>query len=241
MNLKIFTYTNKGGKQNNEDYLDYYFEGNKGAFVLADGLGGHGNGDVASKLVVQTILPYLEEVSDVDIEYMEAAFQKANQQLLLNQELPNQANMRTTAVVLHIEEDKAVWGHLGDSRLYYISDNHMAYITKDHSVTYKKYLSGEIRYTDINSDEDRPSLLGVFGNKDKFKPEFVESAQKVKAGDAFLLCSDGFWEYVFDEEILIDFLKSESPRQWAEYMLLRHIKRTKPSNDNYSLVAVFVE
>ncbi|HWT73101.1 MAG TPA: hypothetical protein VN258_00030, partial [Mobilitalea sp.] len=125
--------------------------------------------------------------------------------------------------------------------LYYLSDNELSEVTKDHSVTYKKYLMGEIRYQDINSDDDRSSLLGAFGNSNKFHPEFIEMPQLIKSGDAFFLCTDGFWEYVYDEEILIDFLKAATPKQWAELMLLRHIKRTKPSNDNYSLIAVFVE
>ena len=63
----------------------------------------------------------------------------------------------------------------------------------------------------------------------------------VAAGDAFLLCSAGFWEYVYNEEILAELCKAHTPKEWAEGMLLRHIRRTPPGNDNFSLIAVFVE
>jgi serine/threonine protein phosphatase PrpC len=241
MDLRIHTYTNKGGKQNNEDYLEYCSEVENGIFILADGLGAHGNGEVASKLVAQTLLSDLKSASYINIEYLKDAFKRANDALLDNQEKLNLLNMKTTAVVLCISEDKAIWGHLGDSRLYYLSDAELSEVTRDHSVSYKKYLTGEILYRDINSDDDRASLLGAFGNRDRFQPEFIDIPQVIKKGDAFLLCSDGFWEYVFDEEIHIDFLKARTPKQWAELMLLRHIKRTKPSNDNYSLIAIFIE
>ena len=60
-------------------------------------------------------------------------------------------------------------------------------------------------------------------------------------GDAFLLCSDGFWEFVYNEEMQADLLKAETPVQWVRLMLLRHIRRTPPGNDNFSAIAVFVE
>ena len=71
------------------------------------------------------------------------------------------------------------------------------------------------------------------------KPEAGQA--ELRPGDAFLLCSDGFWEYVYQEEMLADLLKAETPEGWARDMLLRHIRRTPPGNDNFSLITVFVE
>ncbi|MDE6880720.1 MAG: hypothetical protein K2P20_05115, partial [Oscillospiraceae bacterium] len=104
--------------------------------------------------------------------------------------------------------------------------------------TYMKYLGGEISYMDIYHDDDRSSLLRVLG-KESCRPEAGGCA--LRAGDAFLLCSDGFWEYVCQEEILADLLKAETPEQWGKLMLLRHIRRAPAGNDNFSLIAVFVE
>ena len=91
---------------------------------------------------------------------------------------------------------------------------------------------------DVYHDDDRSSLLRVLG-KPNAKGDSGEAA--VKGGDAFLLCTDGFWEYVYQEEMLVDWLKSAAPEQWAEGMLLRHIRRAPPGNDNFSVITVFVE
>ena len=101
-----------------------------------------------------------------------------------------------------------------------------------------KYLGGEISYMDVYHDDDRSSLLRAMGNP-ICTPEGGEGT--ARPGDAFLLCSDGFWEFVYNEEMLVDCLKSRTPEEWARRMLLRHIRRTPPGNDNFSLIAVFVE
>ena len=146
--------------------------------------------------------------------------------------------MRTTAVALKLAEGQAVWGHIGDSRLYRFSNGELAGVTADHSVTYRKFLGGEISYMDVYHDDDRSSLLRVLG-KASCQPETGQA--ELKPGDAFLLCSDGFWEYVYQEEIQADLLKAETPAQWVQLMLLRQIRRTPPGNDNFSVIAVFVE
>ena len=155
-----------------------------------------------------------------------------------HQTVPGQEDMKTTAAALSIHEDTAVWGHMGDSRLYRFSGGALVQFTRDHSVTYMKYLGGEISYMDICHDDDRSSLLRVLGRA-PCKPEAAQS--ETAPGDAYLLCSDGFWEYVYREEILADLLKAETPQTWAESMLLRHIRRVPEGNDNFSLITVFVE
>ena len=101
-----------------------------------------------------------------------------------------------------------------------------------------KYLGGDISYLDVYHDDDRSSLLRTLG-KPACQPESGQA--DIRPGDAFLLCSDGFWEFVYDEEMQADLLKAETPEQWVRLMLLRHIRRTPPGNDNFSAIAVFVE
>ena len=127
---------------------------------------------------------------------------------------------------------------MGDSRLYHFSGGELTHFTRDHSVTYMKYLGGEISYMDVYHDDDRSSLLRVLGKAD-CHPETGSSV--LQPGDAFLLCSDGFWEFVYNEEIQADLLKAETPKQWVQLMLLRHIRRTPPGNDNFSVIAVFAD
>lgn len=165
-------------------------------------------------------------------------FQCANSRILAAQQEPGQEEMRTTAVALALAEGNACWAHIGDSRLYHISGGTITQVTRDHSVTYMKYLGGEISYMDVCHDDDRSSLLRVLG-KTTCVPE--GGSASVVSGDAFLLCSDGFWEFVYNEEILADCLKAHTPEEWVHLMLLRHIGRTSTGNDNFSLIAVFVE
>ena len=234
MRLSACCYTNQGGRDHNEDSVRCCAE--QGVFVLSDGLGGHGSGEVASALAADILFEGCSAHPDPD--GLAELFQKANEAVMEGQKVPGQEDMKTTAVALSVAGDLAVWGHVGDSRLYRFSGGALSQETRDHSVTYMKYLGGEISYMDIYHDDDRPSLLRALG-KLPCKPEAGQA--ELRPGDAFLLCSDGFWEYVYQEEVLADLLKAETPEQWAQLMLLRHIRRTPPENDNFSLITVFAE
>ena len=236
MKLRAYAYTNRGGRDHNEDSLRFSAE--DGVFVLADGLGGHRCGEVASALAVDALCGGLAGPEAPDEEGLLALFRSANEEILRRQTQPGQEEMRTTAVALKIAGETAVWAHIGDSRLYRFRGGELAEVTKDHSVTYRKYLGGEISYMDVYHDDDRGRLLRVLG-KEPCRPEAGRAA--VEPGDAFLLCSDGFWEFVYNEEMLIDRLKSRTPEEWVKAMLLRHIRRTPPGSDNFSLIAVFAE
>lgn len=237
MDISAFCYTNQGGREHNEDSVRCCAGENRGAFVLADGLGGHGCGEVASALAADVIYDGIMS-REPDAEGMCQLFQQANAGIMARQKVPGQEDMKTTAVALSLSADRAVWAHIGDSRLYRFSGGAQVQATRDHSVSYMKYLGGEITRMDVYHDDDRPRLLRALG-REPCRPE--AAACVPVPGDAFLLCSDGFWEYVYEEEILADLLKAETPEQWAKLMLLRHIRRTPPGNDNFSLMTVFVE
>lgn len=236
MQLSAYAYTNRGGRDHNEDSLRASAE--QGIFVLADGLGGHRCGEVASQAAVDAIFTGMAQAEALEEAGLLDLFRSANEELLRRQAQPGQEEMRTTAVALKLAGSTAVWAHIGDSRLYRFSNGELAGVTADHSVTYRKFLGGEISYMDVYHDDDRSSLLRAMGNP-VCTPEGGEGP--VQPGDAFLLCSDGFWEFVYNEEMLVDCLKSRTPEEWARRMLLRHIRRTPPGNDNFSLIAVFVE
>ena len=236
MQLSAYAYTNRGGRDHNEDSLRASAE--QGIFVLADGLGGHRCGEVASQAAVDAIFTGMAQAEALEEASLLDLFRSANEELLRRQAQPGQEEMRTTAVALKLAGSTAVWAHIGDSRLYRFSNGELAGVTADHSVTYRKYLGGEISYMDVYHDDDRSSLLRAMGNP-VCTPEGGEGP--ARPGDAFLLCSDGFWEFVYNEEMLVDCLKSRTPEEWARRMLLRHIRRTPPGNDNFSLIAVFVE
>lgn len=240
--IEAYYYTNSGGRDNNEDSVDYCLEEGGGLFVLADGLGGHRDGADASAIVVESMLSGWEESSgETRGERLMDCVSRANEAVLKEQRQRGLI-MKSTVVALALEEDQAAWVHVGDSRLYHITGGRIYHATRDHSVTYKKYLMGDISREAINFDEDRSSLLRAVGDAARCLPECGQPANggTVLPGDAFLLCSDGFWEYLFDEEILVDYLKADSPQQWAELMLLRLLPRMRPGSDNLTLLTVFV-
>ncbi len=238
MTITAYSYTNQGGRVHNEDSLRLGHGDGREVFVLADGLGGHGRGEVASALAAEAVCRACLSAGEAGEAALREAFVRANGDILEGQKLPGQEEMRTTAVALWLEGDTALWGHIGDSRLYRVAEGGCTQLTADHSVTYRKFLGGEISRMDVYHDDDRSSLLRVLG-RETCSPETASAP--LAPGQAFLLCSDGFWEYVYREEILADCLKAETPEQWARLMLLRHIRRTPPGNDNFSLITVFVE
>ncbi|MDR0904706.1 MAG: serine/threonine-protein phosphatase [Oscillospiraceae bacterium] len=243
MKIDAFTYTNPGSYEKNDDRAIINLNGARdgGIFVLADGLGGHKGGDVAAQTAADLLSAGTEDGRLMTGGEITSSFSAANDKILAQQLETGLSRMKTTAVLLHIADGAAVWAHIGDSRLYYISNGEIVHITPDQSVSYRKYASGEITFAGINVDEDRTALLRALGNIDKFEPKIADAAVELQRGDAFLLCSDGVWECLFSEEILIDRLKSETSKEWAEHMLLRHIRRARPGNDNYTLITVMID
>ncbi len=241
MRIEAFEYTNKGGRDYNEDAVIHSIKGSSGIFAVADGLGGHQYGEVASSTACETLVEDWDGSFGCDLaEWLKNKLAMANQKILQIQNEKN-ATLKSTAVVLAIEEGRTAWANVGDSRLYYIHDDEIVSVTNDHSVAFKKYKAGEITREQIAFDEDQSCLLRCLGNKDRNEPEIYDYNLYTKPGDAFLLCSDGVWEYLLDEEILIDLLKAPDVQQWAEHLLLRIMDRIDGNNDNLSLLAVMIQ
>lgn len=240
MMFDVFEYTNQGGRGYNEDSIGSSYDDSSGIFVVADGLGGHALGEKASAAAVETIISgwgvSREEIS----AQLRSRIAEANQNILYLQKAEN-AVMKTTVAALAVQGENAVWANVGDSRVYFIHGNRIHAYTNDHSVAYKKYKAGEITREQIGSDEDQSRLLRSLGSEERGEPDVYTADVPVEPGDAFFLCSDGAWEYLMDEEILIDFLKSETARHWAELMMLRIMERISGGNDNLSLLTVIIE
>ena len=240
MKLDSYAFTNKGGRSENQDTVGTAEIGDCSVFVVADGLGGHRNGEQASACAVG-VMTAQEGGCEGELEdWLKQRIAEANSRILQLQE-QQRSNMKSTVTALAIREKQAAWAHVGDSRLYYLHDRSIEKMTEDHSVAYKKYLSGEITKEQIPMDEDQSSLLRTLGNPDRCKPASVTLEHPLSAGDGFLLCSDGMWEYILDDEILVDFLKADCAETWAHLLLLRAMDRFNSGNDNLSVVTVMVK
>lgn len=220
-------YTCAGGHDVNED--SYLCRGDKGIFIVADGLGGHSDGEKASNAAVK----YFEESCNGNYteEFITELMEGANTQVLKNGD-----GGKTTVAAAFTENGRFIYANAGDSRVYYFHDGKIIAQTKDHSVCQASVDMGLIRPEDIRGNEDRSRLLKVLGGEEKLNIKKHYPPISVQNGDAFLLCTDGFWEYVYETEMEADLLKSDSADIWLKYMLKRQILRAQNKGDNYTAV-----
>lgn len=239
MILDSFEFTYIGGREENQDFLGKKETAEAGIYVVADGLGGHEKGGLASKCAVKLLTEQWDASAEPEESLLKEQIARANEGILQLQQQENCVT-KSTVALLCIAANKAAWANTGDSRVYYIHDGELAEITADHSVAYKKYKTGEITRAGIAMDEDQSRLFRSLGNSSRWEPN-TYSCDELTSGDAFLLCSDGLWEYVLDEEVLVDYLKSETAQEWGRRLLLRAIDRINSGNDNLSLITLMLK
>ena len=235
------TLSEKGSREINEDSIGLVDDGDggdAGFFVLADGLGGHGYGEVASQLAVESsIKAFSKKADDLD-----GCFIQSQNIIIEEQRKLNSSDvMKTTLVCLHINQGKARWGHIGDSRLYHFIAGKLSKRTLDHSVSQMLVAIGEIREKEIRGHVDRNRLVRVLG-MEWDSPKYELSEEIALGGkDSFLLCSDGFWELITEQYMEKTLKKSSSPALWLENMKKIVVKNGAGKEmDNYSAIAVFV-
>ena len=231
-----------GGRENNEDYVGMYQNGQAYCFALADGLGGHGKGEEASRLAVESAIQAFA-MDGPGEETLAASFDGAQKAILEGQREDYHArDMKTTLVLLHVGEEKIWWGHIGDSRLYYFRNRKLMARTLDHSVPQMLVAAGQLKEKQIRNHPDRNRLLRVLG-VDWDSPRYQLEAPKDRSGQqAFLLCSDGFWELIDEKKMQNCLKKAGSPREWAEMMAEIVEKNGQGKNmDNYSAITVWAE
>lgn len=184
----------------NEDTFGY----NDCLFVVADGMGGHQAGEVASALAVETILK-ANLTGDIKAALKET-LALANQTILTQAEKNTElTGMGTTVAVLYLENDLAYVTNIGDSRVYYLSDNKLNQLTSDHSLVNELVKNGEITVEEAKSHPQRNILTQALGSNDTLDPEIIKL--EINKGDKFLLCSDGLTSSV--SETLIKELISQ--------------------------------
>ena len=234
--------TNRGGREKNEDAIGRLVQDGIYCAVLADGLGGHSCGEVASRLAVDIILQCFKAQSEVSRDIMYAYLEAAQNAIIEEREAsPEMRNMATTVAAIVTDGKNAVWAHCGDSRIYRFKRNKIQEVSEDHSVAFASFKAGDITYDEIRKSPDQNKLTRTLSNGEKFNPD-ISKVHKLSSNTVFLLCSDGLWEYV-DEDFMEKSLKnSTGPAEWLKQLVDKRQKEA-PINieaDNYSAIALFV-
>ena len=215
-----------------------------GIFLVADGMGGHQSGEVASRLAAQATSQYLmeklynpfifdlEEFSDEDVaSILDESVTLA--QKLINQQVPGGGTTLTSVVLLN---ERLFFVHIGDSRLYKIGfDGRYELLTKDHSLVKRLIDLGEITEAEANNHPQRNVLYRALGQADPFKPDIGQFS--LKQGEKFLLCSDGLWGVV-DDDMMIEMVNN--PENQIETIACYLVEAANQAGgpDNISLVLV---
>lgn len=230
-----------GGRAENQDQAgDREVDGAR-IWVVADGLGGHAGGARASTAAVSAILDRFRQEPGADAKRLETEFFAAQEAILrVQQEDPSIGGCRTTAVVLLEENGRALWGHVGDTRLYQFQDGQVAHQTLDHSVPQALASAGEIEPEDIRTHPDRNRLLRALGGDEDPTPTLPGSVlSQLGDREVFLLCTDGFWEYITEADMEETLAKASDPEAWLAEMERRLLERASGTYDNYTATAVF--
>ena len=212
--MKIASLTDRGKRENNEDSLVVKRFGDIYLLAVADGLGGHSAGEVASELTMIELEEavkkgFAEGITDFRM-LLEQAFEKANREIYsLARENPDYSKMGTTLVAALIEEKRCVIANIGDSRAYLIGEE-IKQQTKDHSFVQELVDRGIITKEEAFDHPEKNIITKVMGTDADIKPDLYE----IRFSDEYLLlCSDGLTDFLRDEEITEIILAAEQINQ----------------------------
>ncbi len=232
--------TDAGNRTINEDALACFENGNNHCFILCDGLGGHGMGDVAANLVKDVFCDLFSKTDDIS-GFLNCAFTAA-QDILMTEQAEKHANhkMKTTAVAMVADKKTVYIGHIGDSRLYVFNKNKVKMRTLDHSIPQMLVLSHDIKDSEIRNHPERNIVLRVMGvNWEKPMYE-LQQPFPIRKAQAFLLCSDGFWELIEEKDMCDLLKKSDTPQEWlAEMTQIVKANGIGRDMDNFSAIAIW--
>lgn len=250
MRLEAFAWTDPGPvRENNED--SFLVEEDGGLFVVADGMGGHAAGEVASRIAVDTLRELLQgsldpdetrldrdvqDPADVLRERLRYAMNQASARIRREaQAQPAYAGMGTTVCVLLIEGDAAHIAHVGDSRIYLVRDNAIHRLTRDHTVVQQEIDAGRLTPEMARQVPHRNYLTQSVGYHGPVEPD--TATRPVQPGDLFVLCSDGLTDPLDDPNIA-EICAQAHPNDLAETLVRAAV--AGGGTDNITVITVRV-
>jgi serine/threonine protein phosphatase PrpC len=224
-----------------------------GLFIVADGIGGSEAGEVASKMCLQIVVPDLmrqivlpilegKAVEDAAVRvHIQDAILKANDEIYkVAQDRKN--DMGTTITLALVVNDNAYIASVGDSRTYLFADGKLRLITRDHSLVASLVERKMIQPEEIYTHPQRNMIVRSLGAKPELDVDLFpaeDGALKLKPGSRLLLCCDGLWEMVRDDEMEEEMWQESDPQKLCDKLVAR--ANQMGGEDNISAITVIIE
>lgn len=235
-----------GTRQSNQDAIGNAQQDEVACFIVSDGTGGHEGGEVAAKLVVSSIKEkFLQEScfgtralrSYVDFAIAQVAHEKLR--------LPRQHDMSATVATILFDQSNrtALWAHMGDTRIYMFRNGKIHKMSRDHSLAQRLVDAGYVETEQLRTHPQRSILYAAIGAEGDTAPDVTEEATQVQDGDVFLLCTDGFWEWVTETDMEHSLLDSPTNEEWLHRMNCiaeKNVSIAEKLRDNYSAFAIWL-
>lgn len=239
MKFSVFQVSRKGGRKNNEDRMGYCYTRGAAVFVLADGMGGHPDGEVAAQLALQSVVKLFQAAAKPELPDVQAflndAVLSAHRQILrygLDQAMLD--SPRTTIVLAVVQGGSVSWTHCGDSRLYVLRQGSVLTRTRDHSVLEQQL--GNKDKAGAAGASNRNVLFTCLGSPTK--PVFsIAGPLTLQQGDRVMLCSDGLWSSVADDDIALE-LGNKSVDIAVPDLVEQALRQGGASCDNVTCIAM---
>ncbi|MDR0215445.1 MAG: protein phosphatase 2C domain-containing protein [Comamonas sp.] len=235
MKFSVFQLSRRGGRALNEDRMGYCYTRESALFVLADGMGGHPDGEIAAQIALQVVSVHFQKMAKPTLEdpraFLEEALLQAHRQILRYASVKGMIDTpRTTLVAAVVQDGHAYWVHCGDSRLYWVRDGQMMERTRDHSYSEMRKVSGLV------TQSNRNVLFTCLGSPSK--PIYdVSEAKRLEQGDQILLCSDGLWSSVPNAELL-HIMRGKPVAQLVPQLVDTALRRAGDGSDNVTVLAL---
>ena len=225
-------------RANNEDSVLYWEPdsveeyGRKGRLaVVADGMGGYEGGQEASRLAVETARQVYDSAVDHDPQKaLTQGLQAAHENIQrYGEEHLEFQGMGTTCTAIAIVDRQLYFAHVGDSRLYLIRNGSISRLTRDHSYVGRLVESGVVRSEDAESHPQRHILTAALGSGREVTPDVPEHPIPLEPDDTLILCTDGLWSLVGEQELL-QTVQTNSPAESCVAMVKMALERGGPDN-----------
>jgi len=228
-------------RKGNEDSLHASANAHRGLFIVADGMGGHAAGEVASEMAVEMVSHDLSDLNDLEAtdshERVAHALRDANRAVYERTRTErDKLGMGSTVSALLLSETRYVVGHVGDSRIYLVRDGQMRQLTKDHSLVQEQVDAGLLTPEQARRHPQSNVITRCIGMADEIEPDVFDGA--VRVGDAFLLASDGLTGMVEDRRIQQLLVSRAKPERIVDALIQE--ANVNGGNDNITAVVVRV-